>query len=186
MRARTAISLILVAGVLFVALMPRVEAALIRDAPGCPHSGDVPKREKIGATRGQIVCLLNQERARHGLQVLRYNPLLELASQRHSEDMAARNFFAHNTPDGVDPQARMAAAGYSLVGRHTGENLYWGEEMHAPPVSAMRSWMNSPGHRANILNASFREIGIGVAYDAPVPHGGKPVGTYATDFGARS
>ena len=49
----------------------------------------------------------------------------------------------------------------------------------------MRLWMNSPGHRANILNGSFREIGIGVAYDAPVAGGGKPVGTYTTDFGAR-
>jgi uncharacterized protein YkwD len=183
MRARTAISLILVAGALFVALMPRVEAALIRDAPGCPHSGDVPKREKIGATRGQIVCLLNQERARHGLPVLRYNPLLELASQRHSEDMAARNFFAHNTPDGVDPQARMAAAGYSLVGRHTGENLYWGEEMHAPPVSAMKSWMNSPGHRANILRPDFAEVGVGVAYEAPVAGGRGRSALYTTDFG---
>ena len=57
------------------------------------------------------MCLLNQERARHGLPMLRYNGLLELASQRHSEDMAVRNFFAHDTPDGVDPQARMAATG---------------------------------------------------------------------------
>jgi uncharacterized protein YkwD len=183
MRARPAISLILVAGVLFVVLMPRVEAALVRDAPGCPHSGDVPTRKKIGATRGQIVCLLNQERARHGLPMLRYNSLLELASQRHSEDMAARNFFAHNTPDGVDPQARMAAAGYSLVGRHTGENLYWGEEMHAPPVSAIKSWMNSPGHRANILRPDFAEVGVGVAYEAPFADAHGRSGLYTTDFG---
>ena len=56
MRSRTAILLILVAGVLFVVLMPRVEAALIRDAPGCPHSGDVPKREQIGARREARSC----------------------------------------------------------------------------------------------------------------------------------
>ena len=164
-------------------LMPRVEAALVRDAPGCPHSGDVPKPERIVETRGQILCLLNEERADHGLPALRYNPLLELASQRHSEDMAARDFFAHNTPDGVDPQARMAAAGYPLVGRHTGENLYWGEEMHAPPVAAMDGWMHSPGHRENILRPEFAEVGVGVAYDAPVAGGHGRSALYTTDFG---
>jgi uncharacterized protein YkwD len=49
----------------------------------------------------------------------------------------------------------------------------------------MQMWMHSPGHRANILNGSFREVGIGVAYDAPVRNGGRPAATYATDFGAK-
>jgi uncharacterized protein YkwD len=183
MSPRRWIPLVLAAGVLFVALMPRVEASLVRDAAGCPHSGDVPKLETTLEARGQILCLLNSERADHGLPALRYSPVLELASQRHSEDMAARNFFAHYTPDGVDPQTRMAAAGYPAMEKHTGENLYWGEEMHAPPVSAMKSWMNSPGHRENILRPDFSEVGVGVAYDAPETGGHGRSALYTTDFG---
>jgi uncharacterized protein YkwD len=66
-----------------------------------------------------------------------------------------------------------------------GENLAWGSHGYSRPSVIMRMWMNSPGHRANILNGSFREIGVGLAYDAPVEHGGKPACTYATEFGSR-
>ena len=65
-----------------------------------------------------------------------------------------------------------------------GENLAWGSYQLATPKSIVRSWMNSPGHRANILNGRFREIGIGVVDGAPVP-GTSHAATYATSFGTR-
>jgi uncharacterized protein YkwD len=173
----TATAVALLGGVLH----PRVDAALTPDAEGCPHSTDVPTPEKIELTRAAILCLLNAERAKHGLPPLRHDPLLELASQRHSEDMAARNFFEHETPEGVDPQARMTAVEYTPP--WTGENLYWGEGTQALPVKALEGWMNSPGHRANILRQHFSEVGVGVAYDAPRRGVTDRAAVYTTDFG---
>jgi uncharacterized protein YkwD len=165
---------------------PTVEAAFVRDAEGCPHSGAVPAPEQIAETRIAIVCLLNWERARHGLSALRSSQLLQLASQRHSDDMAERDYFAHDTPEGLDSAARMVSVGYPRVGMWFGENLYWGEETKATPVKAVEGWMHSPGHRANILRPEFAEVGVGVAYDAPIPVSHLRAAVYTTDFGGVS
>jgi uncharacterized protein YkwD len=153
----------------------------------CPAANATPanatKREIVRAT----LCGLNRERAHHGLRVLKLDKRLSRAARRHARDMARRNYFSHDTLGGGSFVDRIRAEGY-LRGAHSwvvGENLAWGSRGFSRPRVIMRMWMNSPGHRANILNASFREIGIGVAYDAPVAHGGKPAGTYATDFGYR-
>jgi uncharacterized protein YkwD len=141
------------------------------------------KREIFRAT----LCELNRERAHHGLRSLKVNKRLSRAARRHARDMARRNYFSHDTLGGGSFVDRIRAEGY-LKGAHSwvvGENLGWGSRGFSRPRVIMRMWMNSPGHRANILNAAFREIGIGVAYDAPVAHGGTPAGTYATEFGAR-
>ena len=66
-----------------------------------------------------------------------------------------------------------------------GENIAWGSERRGAPRTITRMWMNSPEHRANILSSSFREVGIGAPYGAPVSGMGAPAATYATDFGAR-
>jgi uncharacterized protein YkwD len=141
------------------------------------------KREIVRAT----LCALNRTRHHHGLHRLRLNKRLSKAARRHARDMARRNYFSHDTRGGGSFLDRIRRTGY-LRGAHrwiVGENLAWGSKGYSRPQVIMRMWMNSPGHRANILNAAFREIGIGVAYDAPVPHGGRPAGTYATDFGAK-
>ena len=141
------------------------------------------KRQIVRAT----LCQLNRTRAHHGLGRLRLNKKLAKAARRHARDMARRNYFAHDTLGGGSFVDRIRRVGY-LRGAFrwvVGENLAWGSRGFSRPRVIMRMWMKSPGHRANILNASFREIGIGVAYDAPVRHGGRPAGTYATDFGAK-
>jgi uncharacterized protein YkwD len=185
MDSRGIVTLVVVAvALLGAALLPRVEAALVRDADGCPGSGDIPTSERLQSTRATVLCLLNKERARHALPPLRRSALLELASQRHSEDMAARNFFAHDAPDGLDPGARMAAAGYPVNAATTGENLAWGSQTEATPVRIVRGWMKSPGHRENILRPVFAEVGVGVAHEAPVVGLDGPVGVYTTDFGS--
>ena len=143
------------------------------------------------ATKRQIVratlCELNRTRAHQGLHRLRLNKRLSRAARRHARDMARRNYFSHDTLGGGSFLDRIRRTGH-LRDAHSwivGENLAWGSRTFCRPQVIMRMWMNSPGHRANILNGTFREIGIGVAYDAPVPHGGRPAGTYATDFGAK-
>jgi uncharacterized protein YkwD len=135
-------------------------------------------------TRELTLCLLNEERAGHGLAPLQRRAQLELASQRHSEDMTARKFFEHDTPDGVDPQQRMLAADYPANNAITGENIAWGTGYRASPAEIVDSWMHSPGHRENILRAEFTEVGIGLVRGAPAePRSRDTPWTYTTDFG---
>ena len=79
-------------------------------------------------------------------------------AESHCEDMIDRNFFAHNTPDGQTPFDRMKAAGISYSS--AGENIAAGQYS---PQNVMDSWMNSPGHRKNILNPDFEYLGVGLA-----------------------
>jgi uncharacterized protein YkwD len=172
-----------VAAVVAVAavLLPRGEAASVPDAEGCPTSGALPRASEIESNRQAIMCLLNAERAKHGLVPLRQHPLLELAAQRHSDDMVRRRYYEHETPDGVDPQMRMSAVGYAPP--WTGENLYTGTGTEATPVRALKGWMESPGHRANILRPEFTEVGVGIGYESPKPGITDPGAVYTTNFG---
>ncbi len=104
-----------------------------------------------------MVDLVNTQRAQAGCGPVRSNAKLATAALRHSEDMAARNFFDHTNPDGAGPQQRIDAVGYAWSG--WGENIARGQKDAA---AVMESWMNSPGHRANILNCKFTELGVGV------------------------
>jgi uncharacterized protein YkwD len=81
--------------------------------------------------------------------------------------MARRHFFAHETPDGMSPEDRVSAAGYSVCECYVGENLYWGAGSKSPPV----------------LRPEFTEVGIGVVYDAPFWVGKRQAAIYTTDFG---
>jgi uncharacterized protein YkwD len=162
-------------------------AAAPADARGCvaanATTAKASKRQIVRAT----LCQINRTRHHYHLHRLRLNKKLSRAARRHARDMARRNYFSHDTLGGGSFLDRIRRTGY-LRGAHSwmvGENLAWGSKGYSRPQVIMKMWMNSPGHRANILNGSFREIGIGVAYDAPVRHGGRPAGTYATDFGLK-
>ncbi|UNO39940.1 sigma-70 family RNA polymerase sigma factor [Streptomyces sp. MST-110588] len=109
----------------------------------------------------QVISLVNTERAKAGCSPLTSNPRLTAAAQGHSRDMAVRHFFDHTNPDGAGPGERITAAGYQWS--TYGENIAYGQQS---PADVMKSWMNSPGHRANILNCAFKEIGIGI-HNAP-------------------
>ncbi|MFE2278738.1 CAP domain-containing protein [Streptomyces sp. NPDC059454] len=121
-------------------------------------------------TAGEVIDLTNRERARAGLPPLSRDPRLTAAAQAHSADMVARDFYSHTAPDGGKPWDRAAAAGSVL--RTTGENIACGQRSAAEVV---QGWMNSPGHRANILEAGFTRIGVGFA-------GGGRAGTYWTQL----
>lgn len=115
--------------------------------------------ELLSAYAQQVVELTNNERARAGCPPLRVNLQLVAAAQGHSEDMAFNDFFSHTGSDGSSPWDRMADAGYQW--REAGENIAAG---YTSPQSVMNGWMNSEGHRNNILNCSFEEIGVGYIY----------------------
>ncbi|MEU1375881.1 sigma-70 family RNA polymerase sigma factor [Streptomyces triculaminicus] len=134
------------------------------DAPERTAAAPKPTPRKTKAPSGgggplaqQVVDLVNAERAKAGCSPVTENSLLDAAAQGHSDDMAARGFFDHTNPDGKGPGERITAAGYQWS--TYGENIAYGQQT---PASVMDSWMNSSGHRKNILNCSFKEIGIGI------------------------
>ncbi|QOV41292.1 TerD family protein [Streptomyces ferrugineus] len=127
----------------------------------------------LSRTAAEVVDLTNRERTRAGLRPLAVDPALTAAAQAYSADMAARAFYSHTSPEGTQPWDRAAAAGSRM--RSIGENIACGQRS---PAEVVEGWMNSPGHRANILKRDFTHIGIGFA-------GGGPAGTYWTQlFGA--
>ncbi|MGW0883211.1 sigma-70 family RNA polymerase sigma factor [Streptomyces sp. NPDC002671] len=147
---------------------PAQTARPTRTAPTAPQ---VPPASSSTVT--QVVALVNKERAAAGCDPVTENPQLEKAAQAHSDDMAARNFFDHTNPDGADPGQRITAAGYRWS--TYGENIARGQQT---AQSVMDSWMNSPGHRANILNCGFKNLGVGV-------HKGTGGPWWTQDFGTK-
>ncbi|SFY47661.1 sigma-70 family RNA polymerase sigma factor [Streptomyces sp. F-1] len=144
-----------------------------RSTPPPPAHTTAPRPPAPSGTVGQVIALVNQERAKAGCSPLTEDPQLDRAAQAHSDDMAARHFFDHVNPDGADPGQRITAAGYRWS--TYGENIAMGQQT---PASVMNSWMNSPGHRANILNCSFKNIGVGV-------HDGTGGPWWTQDFGTK-
>lgn len=124
-------------------------------------------------TAAQVIALVNSERAAAGCGPLKDDPQLRAAAQGHSDDMARRNFFSHSNPDGADPGKRTTAAGYRWS--TYGENIAKGQQT---PAQVMDSWMKSQGHRENILNCSFKDIGVGI-------HQGPGGPWWTQNFGAR-
>jgi len=104
----------------------------------------------------QLIDLINAERTRRGLSALRMNPVLMQVAEAHSQDMVNRNFFDHTNPDGQDPGDRLDEAGYAWWAY--GENIGGG---YTTPQAMFTGWMNSQGHRDNMLYSDFTEIGIG-------------------------
>lgn len=104
--------------------------------------------------------LVNAERAAHGLPPLSMTRALRSVARAHSQDMADNDFFSHTNLDGQSPFDRMRAAGIEY--RTAGENIGWNNYPN-PAEIAVQGWMDSPGHRANILRESFTHTGMGVA-----------------------
>jgi uncharacterized protein YkwD len=157
------------------------------DSSSCPGADLRPSAENLEEIRAATLCLVNRERSANGEGVLSGNEHLQEAAQRHSDGMAAGDYFEHNGPGGDTPLDRMRGAGYiasANVGYEVGENIGWGTLWLASPRSMVASWMASPGHRANILDSHFRDTGIGVS-----PHPlssaarGQAGAIYTQDFG---
>ncbi|CAM5490384.1 CAP domain-containing protein [Streptomyces purpurascens] len=128
-----------------------------RTATQAPEKPSAPAAlSEESAAAAQVLKLVNEERAKVGCSALAANSALTELAQNYSEDMRARGFFDHTDPDGKTPWDRAEAAGISNLG---GENIARGQ---ADAAAVMDAWMNSPGHRANILNCDFKTLGVGV------------------------
>lgn len=119
---------------------------------------NIPNIDDVKALENEVIRLVNIERQRAGLQTLKQNWELSRVARYKSQDMINRNYFAHHSPTYGTPFQMMTAFGirYSAAG----ENIAKGQRT---PAEVMRAWMNSPGHRANILSAVYNQIGVGVA-----------------------
>jgi uncharacterized protein YkwD len=174
---------------LALAMLPAAPASA-KKAPRCAHADDVPTARTLSAARNATMCLVNRERRKHHLRALRTNRRLQASATRYAREMVSREFFAHVTPGGETFTERIRQDTRYLSGAlrwEIGENLAWGTGTLATPGQIVAGWMASPPHRANILNAGFREMGIGIALGAPVAGATAASGaaTYANQFGRR-
>jgi uncharacterized protein YkwD len=159
--------------------------AVARAAQECADADLEPDADNLSRIRAAIVCLHNEIRAEHGLSALRHAPRLRRAAVGHSRDMVGDGYFEHTTPDGLTMVDRILRARYVREdqGWMLGENLAWGTGSLSTPRGAIQSWMDSPGHRANVLKRGYRDIGVGVVLGVPVSDAAGA--TYTVDFGVR-
>ncbi|MEV7459817.1 MULTISPECIES: CAP domain-containing protein [Streptomyces] len=142
---------------------PEKSSSPASKAPAPPKTSAAPPPSKKpspsptdASARSEVLALVNQERAKVGCSPLSTSAPLTSLAQNFSEDMAARGFFDHTDPDGDTPWDRAAQAGVQGL---AAENIARGQ---ADAQAVMEGWMNSEGHRANILNCDYKTIGIGV------------------------
>ncbi len=175
---------LLLVSILALAAMAAAPSGALAD--DCPGADLQPTDANLPQVAQATLCLLNVQRSGAGLAPLAEQAQLDQASSAYSRLMVEESFFAHVAPDGTQLTDRLTAAGYlgqpgSWV---VGENIAWGESYLATPREIMTAWMNSAGHKANILSADYREVGLGIATGVPTSSNGGA--TYTTDFGSRS
>ncbi|MFB7596366.1 CAP domain-containing protein [Streptomyces sp. NPDC056160] len=139
---------------------PHTTPAATASTTPAPAASSSPQTGATASTAvvARVLELVNAQRAQAGCSALTANPTLAEAAQAHSEDMAAHQNMSHTGSDGSAPGDRITRAGY--VWSTYGENVAYG---YSTPEKVMAAWMASPGHKANILNCSFKEIGVGLA-----------------------
>lgn len=130
--------------------------------------------------------LHNKARANRGIPRLCIQQQLQRAARKHSADMIRKDYFSHRSKDGSTFSGRVKREGYTAKGMSVyriGENIGGGSGSYGAPQSRHRAWMNSQGHRENMLDGGFRHVGIGVA--AGNYNGNDDYRMYTVDFGLR-
>ncbi|MFI8930784.1 CAP domain-containing protein [Streptomyces sp. NPDC053474] len=162
---------VLAGGAVAAAALASVGTFALADSSGGERPGTAtaaakkrPAPSKTARYQKQLLVLVNAERAKAGCGPLRLDRRVQAAAQAHAKDMAARNYYDHTSPEGKSAGDRMRKAGYRAGA--------WGENIHKGPKgpkTAMRDWMRSSGHRANILNCAYKDFGAGVSLKANGP-----------------
>jgi uncharacterized protein YkwD len=176
---------------MFKGALPLLLLVAVAAVPGpasaatvCASADGPTAQTSTVALANAALCLVNQERTSRGLRPLKSNRRLSKAAGGHARDMVARGYFSHDSASGASFVDRIRKAGYvpARAFPSLGEDLAWGSGPLGTPREIVQGWMNSPGHRANILDPKFREGGMGVAFgDVGVGEDGV---TYALDFGS--
>jgi uncharacterized protein YkwD len=167
-------------------------AMLLAAAPGeavaqdhCRGANAAPSAQTLRRAARSVVCLVNADRARHGVRALRGDGDLRRAAGRHSRDMVRRGFFSHVTPSGADLSDRLRRTGYihGRGDRDVGETLAFGTGTPATPRGVVAGWIASPLHHRVLLGSAFHEVGVGVAAGVPDPSGRVKGATYTLETG---
>jgi uncharacterized protein YkwD len=151
----------------------------------CTNTDVMPTAENLELVRAALLCLHNKIRAEAGLPAHKDNAKLRKAALGQSADMVSNGYFDHTSLDGDTFVDRILGVGYAKKtdGWTLGENLAWGTGDLSTPQGLMNAWMNSSGHKANILKKAYRELGIGIRLGVPTDSG---VGaTVTADFGVK-
>lgn len=157
-------------------------------ASACSRYGDTsPVQLTRHHAEDAVQCLLNRRRSEHGVPPLSPNDQLRRAAQRHSGYMREHHCFSHRCPGEASPRERLIRVHYIREGLASwafGENIGWGTRHLGTPKAMVKAWMHSPEHRHNILERSFRDLGVGFAHGSPSDPDADG-GIYTTDFGER-
>lgn len=163
-----------------VALRRKQRAAMPRSVTPIENTSTLSRRElrrqrrligRLTPIKQLLINATNLERKKYNLPALRFNANLELAAQRHADDMLRKDYFGHLNPDGERVGARLKRIGYPSISAvncrcsykvYMGENLAKGQDSIAEVI---RQWMASEGHRESILSKNYKEIGIGIIDD---------------------
>jgi uncharacterized protein YkwD len=167
---------------------PKHKGGGVAAGANCPDIGVTPSDANMDAVNAAILCLVNGERTDNGgLPPLGTNSQLAQAATGMCQQMITQHFFAHETPDGKNVVDRVEPTGYIPDSGDwvVGENLAWGSGALSTPQAIVNGWMNSPGHRANILATDYKDVGLAACNGSPSTQqsGGT---TYVNDFGAKS
>ena len=157
----------------FATLLALTATAALAGLTGFTGTADAAPFNKT-ANELRVTQLVNMHRAKVGCKPLRIDARLTKAARLHSQDMASRRYFSHNSIGGVSPWSRIGRAGYPRVG--LAENNAAG---HTTAAEVVRACMNSAGHRRNIIDCSLRAVGVGIAVGGPYRF------YWTRDFGTR-
>ena len=135
--------------------------AIYPSSSGSGNTGSTSQTASMNANEKEVFNLMNAERTKNGLQALKVDEEVQRVSRIKAQDMVDNNYFSHTSPTYGSPFDMMKKFGISY--RTAGENIAKGQRT---PQEVMNAWMNSSGHRANILNANFTKLGVGIAKDS--------------------
>jgi uncharacterized protein YkwD len=167
----------------FVVLMLLGPGADPSEAATCTGAGTPAYELGSRAARHATLCLLNRERAARGMKPLRVDGKQQKAASGHNRTMIRDRCFSHQCSGERDLVGRIEDSGYLPCSCtwSVGENIAWGSGSLASPQKIVQAWMDSPSHRANVLDRHFDEVGLGI--DAGSAAGMDDSATYTADFG---
>ena len=153
----------------------------------CPGAEAEAQALSAAQLESSLTCLINKRRAKAGLRPVRSSARLREAALSHSRDMVRRGYFKHTSPSGQTFVDRIIATGYTRRARRwlLGENLIWGRDRRSTPRAMVNEWLDSRPHRANLLRARFREIGVAAVRGTPVDSSDPNGVTVSSEYGFR-
>lgn len=157
------------------------------EAAECRGADLAPAQLSKDRAEHALLCLINRERTDRGLDKLQGESAQAKAARKHTKVMVRQRCFSHQCSGEADLVTRIERTSYLPCDCYWGvaENLAYGEGKQGTPSGLVQAWMNSPAHRANILNRRYEHIGIGIVWGTPTVGDDRGSATYTTDFGYR-